>query len=295
MAGPFTHMLVCQAAQHALPVEARKILAANQCFLLLGSVSPDLPAVADRVHGANWSDAMHDGKLTRTPVSLFAQLKQVNCRDGRIAWLLGYIGHLVADVVIHPVVRLAIQRWSNQNIHQRIEITQDTILFDAIKSWPLRSADFLGWLNECGAAQRQSTYKQAMDSWAAALKASDPTFDGNCLDWFAWYVHGFEAATDIPRWFFYNYIYPPIDRVPEADRRDFYDDVLLPVPAAGLGDFRSNVFDLAVSRTEVIWKKVWDRLAAADGSGIDDLIPDWDLNSGKNRTTNTDYDLWVAP
>jgi hypothetical protein len=295
MAGPFTHMLVCQAAQYALPVEARTILAANQCFLLLGSVSPDLPAVADKVHGSDWSDAMHDGKLTRTPVSLFAQLKQDNCRDGRIAWLLGYVGHIVTDVVVHPVVRLAIQRWKGQKIHQRIEITQDTIIFDAIKSWPLRSADFLGWLNECGSPGRAGVYKQAMDAWAAALKATDASFDGNCLDWFAWYVHGFEAATDIPRWFFYNYVYPRIEQLPAADRRDFYDEVLLPAPAGTYGGFRSRVFDLAVSRTETVWKKAWDCLTAADSTGIDGLIPDWDLNSGKNRTTNTDYDLWVAP
>jgi hypothetical protein len=287
-------MLICQAAQYALPDEARKIFAANQCFLLLGAVSPDLPAVADKVHGTSWSDAMHNGKLTRTPVSLFAQLKKDNCRDGRIAWLFGYVGHIIGDVLVHPIVRLAIQRWSDQNIHQRVEITQDTIIFDAIKSWPLREADFLGWLNECGTPARQAVYKQAMDSWAAALKATDASFDGNCLDWFAWYVHGFESATDIPRWFFYNYFYPKIDQIPDADRRDFYDNVLLPVPKGTLGDFRSKVFDLAVSRTETIWKPMWSRLVAADGSGIEDLIPDWDLNSGTNRTNKTDYDLWVT-
>ena len=311
MAGPFTHMLVCQAAQHSLPSLPRQILAANECFLLLGSVSPDLASVSDKVHGTNWSDRMHDGSLNRLVVPIFQDLKTAHCRDARIAWLFGYVAHIVADVVVHPVVRLSLKHPGRDGQHQRSEITTDTLLFSAIKTWPLKSADFLGWLKECNDDANRPMYLQTMATWSRCLKQVEPNFDkptedplgggqsgpfgGSCSDWFAWYVHGVEGASEIPRWFFgYNYLYPRVNQISAEDRRDFFDDVTLPLPSGANGEYRTNVFDRAVSHLSSIWQQMWTRLLAADSGGIDDLIPDWDLNSGTNRTTGRDFDLWMT-
>jgi hypothetical protein len=293
-------MLICQAAQHSLPSQAKQIFAANECFLLLGAVSPDLPAVSDKVHGTDWSDRMHDGRLTRLVVPIFQELKAAQCRDARLAWLFGYVGHIVADVVVHPVVRLSLKHPGRDGQHQRSEIITDTLLFNAIKTWPLKSADFLGWLKECNDDQNRTMYLQTMATWSACLKQADPSFEpsgGSCSDWYAWYVNGVEAATEIPRWVFgYNYLYPKVSQIDAADRRDFYDDVTLPLPAGAHGPYRPNVFDLAVTRLSSLWQQMWTRLLAADSGGIDDLIPDWNLNDGSNRTPGKqrDLDLWVA-
>lgn len=302
MAGPFTHMLVCQAAQHALPSEARQLLAANQCFLLLGAVSPDLPAVSDKVHDTHWSNRMHDRDLARLVVPIFSELKAAHCRNGLLAWLFGYVGHIVTDVVAHPVVRLSLEHPGRGDQHQRSEITTDTLVFNEIKTWPLKSADFLGWLKECNDDANHATYLQTMATWARCIAKVDHTFDGAsssvCSDWFAWYVNGIETATEIPRWFFgLNYLYPRTNQISADDRRDFYDDVTLPLPSNPHGPYKANVFDLAVRRLSSIWQQMWTRMLLADSTGIDDLIPDWNLNTGEKRGPDgqvTALDLWVT-
>jgi hypothetical protein len=297
-------MLICEAASDpsiaktfdvTLPPQFRQILAANHCYLLLGSVSPDLPAIADVLGGSNWSDRMHNGNLNRVPVQIFNELKATGCRDARLAWLFGYVGHIIADVVVHPVVRLAITRRGGANVHRRCEITQDSLLFRDIKTYDLTVADFFGSLKECRSDPNKKIFEDAMALWAKCLNSCGASFHGNCADWYTSYVTTVEFATELPRLIFYNTIYPSADSISQEDRRDFYDDVILPVPENEHGAFRSGVFDLAVRRLVPIWKQMWDCLVTPDTSGIGPLIQDWDLNSGANRTTNTNYDLWVKP
>jgi hypothetical protein len=304
MAGPFTHMLICEAASDPtiaakfsvnLPSALRQILAANHCYLLLGASSPDLPAISDVLGGSNWSDRMHNGNLNRVPVQIFSELKAAGCRDARLAWLFGYVGHIIADVVVHPVVRLAIARRGGANVHRRCEITQDCLLFKDIKTFDLTVADFFGSLKECRSDENKKVFGDAMALWAKCLNACGASFHGDCADWYTSYVTTIEFATELPRLIFYNTIYPSVDEISQDDRRDFYDDVILPVPANEHGTFRGIVFELAVKRLVAVWKQMWDCLVATDPSGIGPLIQDWDLNSGQNRTTQTNFDLWVTP
>jgi hypothetical protein len=129
MAGPFTHFLVCQAASDpkfaetlgfAISTTLRDLLIEYQDFLLLGSVGPDLPAIYDKVASEKWSDAFHNGATTNaTVLNAYSDLKAVQCMDARLAFLLGYVGHMVTDAVIHPIVGLA-NPTKNSTVHRNV-------------------------------------------------------------------------------------------------------------------------------------------------------------------------------
>lgn len=109
MAGPYSHVIACQMASGSqlLSKELRVLLNNDHCFLLLGSVSPDLPSIWDKLPllPGEWSDKMHRGPGTnRGVIEAFHRFQAVSDDDPGLAWLLGYVGHVVADVVVHPVV-----------------------------------------------------------------------------------------------------------------------------------------------------------------------------------------------
>ena len=305
MAGPFTHMLLCQRA--ADPTIAKqygvqyspdwlKIINNQQCFLLLGSVTPDIPAISDQIRSQSWSDQMHNGQLNRAVVPIFSTLKQSKCRDARLAWLFGYVGHIIGDVVVHPVVSLAKERRGGaSSLHRQCEICQDSLLFKDLQSYDLISADYLGWMRETTSDRNAAMFNEAMNIWQDGLNQSGAGPGVNCREWYVTYSAGFEVATNLSRVAINGYVYPKATDITPADRADFYDSVILPVPAGTQASFRAMVFDLALRRLTRIWQQMWTCLNDGQPGGIDALIPDWDLNNGKNRGTNMDNDLWVAP
>lgn len=325
MAGPYAHILVCQHASkdETLPEPLRKLLAANPSFLCLGAVSPDLPAIWDRAeaylgkglpgqHSHEWSDRFHEQDKPPQPTATnlvvmkaFAAIRLLPDDERRLAslaWLFGYAGHIITDVVVHPVVRLAKEQVLKDGtydpgfaprLHQVIEVVMDTLLVKSLEGKEIEETPILPMLAAVEDSQNQVAHDQTMAAWSYAIHAAygadaDPGF------WCSTYIAGLKVAKS-SKFQFRGYTYPKADKIVTKDRESFYDQLLLPNDDAG--DFESKVFALAKRRVVKRWAALWDLwLTNDDGTGIGgkNVVANWNLNSGANYTTNKLNDLWPA-
>jgi hypothetical protein len=293
MAGPYTHVIACQMASESrqLSRELRQLLNQHHCFLLLGSVSPDLPSIWDALPfgSDNWADKMHDAdRLNNVVKEALTELHAVPDTDPRLAWLFGYVGHMVADVVVHPVVGAVQAKRGGKNIHQIIEIHQDALCFKEIKHYELKKEFFLDWLKECDAPKYKNQFAQTLALWERAL---EKTFGGepDCRTWYNTYINALHLAVNIP-FQFRGYTYPEISHISAQDKKDFYTEVLLPLPNAPKGSFRGIVLERASVNITEVWKALWE--CKKNGGNVTDIIPNWNLNNGRNRDTGRERDLW---
>jgi hypothetical protein len=307
MAGPYAHILVCEHASKlaTLDENLRHLCETNDCLLFLGAVSPDLPAIWDRVPvlgGGDWSDRFHTINSTgaaRIPTNVvvekvFAEIRSIEDDEARLAglvWLLGYIGHMVTDVVIHPVVRGCMKQAIAEGVtdtsalHQRVEIVMDTMLVKALMNKEsVADAPILHWLQN---AARDPERTQVMLAWSKAIAATY----GESTDperWYSSYVDALTMVKSAPLQF-RGYTYARFSEIADFERRLYYDQMMLPNDTVGP---YADVFDLAVAKVAERWTTVWEKWTAA--ADLDGAIPNWDLNSGENYTDEIEKDLWPA-
>lgn len=307
MAGPYAHILVCEHASKLgmLDETLRHLFETNACMLSLGAVSPDLPAIWDKlpmVGGGNWSDIFHTINSTgpkKIPTNLvvekaFAEIRSIEDDEAKLAglvWLLGHVGHMVTDVVIHPVVRACIKQAIAEGVsrasvlHQRVEIVMDTMLVKALlKKEDVADAPILGWLRN---ADHDPVRTQVMAAWSRAIKAAY----GESADpeaWYSSYVEALTVAKAAPVQF-RGYTFPKFSEIPDFEKKLYYNELMLPNDTIGQ---YAGVFDLAVKKVAERWKAVWDRWTECDD--LHGVIPNWDLNSGENHTDKIAHDLWPS-
>jgi hypothetical protein len=303
MAGPYAHLLVCEHASKSTTLDStlRDLCKANASLLYLGAVSPDLPAIWDKVPavgGGDWSDRFHTINSTprQTPTNrvvekAFAEIRAMPDDEARLAalvWLLGYVGHMVTDVVIHPVVRECMKQARALGVsdggvlHQRVEIVMDTMLVKALLNKEVASAPILGWL---GSAMRDPELAQVMAVWSKAITAAY----GESPDPKHWYLAYVEAlnVSKSSVFQFRGYTYPRSSDIREFERKLYYDELMLPNDTTGR---YQRVFDLAVAKVVERWQAVWEKWT--QWTELAGVIPDWDLNSGENHTAKIAHDLW---
>jgi hypothetical protein len=301
MAGPFTHMLICESAidpteaarlgRPKLPDELIQLLKQNQSYLLLGAIAPDLPAISDQVWSQRWSDEMHDKRLVRLVVDLFEQ--SANCsseaRDAILAWLFGFVAHIVGDAVVHPIVNLVMAAVKNQGIHQEIEICMDSLTFKDKKGVDLQSVPYFDGLKAC--RKTPAAFAELMALWQKCITDIVPDFDGDCVEWYGTYLAGFHVATvRVPKdaathlhCILGNYAYRPVDDIGSGDRTDYFDHIPVPIPP-GHGAFLKDVFDRAVGHLIEIWQQMWLRVPRR--ATINLVVPDCNLNTGADNHTH---------
>ncbi|HJX64238.1 MAG TPA: zinc dependent phospholipase C family protein [Polyangia bacterium] len=295
-------MLLCQCA--ADPAEATRLglpqlpgqlytLFNNQdSFLCLGAVTPDLPAVSDVLWKEQWSDAMHSGHLRQLVVQVFDELVANNASDASLAWVFGYVGHIVADVGIHPVVGLA-NAARGGNAHRECEIVQDTRLYREKTGGDLIHSPCLDGVKGC--RKDPQAIAEIMTAWATCLKKVDPAFDGSCIEWYGVYLSGIHGAvTLIPQKvppplvptahkYLANYAYQSEKDIDAKDNADFYDGIVLPLPGAPRGTFLYDACDRVLQHLIPLWNSMWQ--AKQTKTSLAGLIPDWNLNTGMDSTT----------
>jgi hypothetical protein len=135
MAGTFTHWMVVEQALDQYGKLGRNhryfptIMGLNH-YVCLGAVGPDYPYLTDllekylNVH--SWADRMHyekTGEFARFGVERLLTLTG-DAFDVCLAWLSGYVSHLITDEVIHPVVQAIVGPYIfNADDHRHCEMT----------------------------------------------------------------------------------------------------------------------------------------------------------------------------
>jgi hypothetical protein len=286
-------MLVSQMASGSkcaaiLDDRLRSILDRWQPFLLLGSVGPDLPAIMDAVTFQHVSDLLHDGKpeprvpTNTTACELYSALKGGAANRAEFAFLLGYVSHTVADVIVHPIVNDISGGDSIQ--HRNCETCQDALLFHDCMKRDIKTTDYLSWLTRC--KTRPNDLDATIELWQSIVERYYGDYD--CGNWVTSYETGFSIARQA--YHIDGWSYPSLANITSAEVNRFYSHLTLPVTKTD-GRFKDQVFDKAVAFTAQLWQQIYLRFVAGNDQ-IADLVPDWNMNTGENMTTGQPLDLW---
>ena len=282
------------------PIKYALLKYLNYCEL--GSVSPDYPALVFwNSKDQAWANMMHYYKtsdfIRRCVPIVYAQDWKTCDAKCCIAWLFGYLAHLVTDLTIHPIVNERVGPYAqNKRRHRVCEMHQDVHIFNAKLLGEIDNAEYI---RDCGIAScndpnERKRFNPVIDQlWSSALCAI-PLSDVHMKE-------GLSAPTAAPepaRWhsIFVNLIdkiaeeggrVPPLARsiveaagwtYPSVEDIDSSYIIDLKTPDGGVINY-DEVFQRTIENV----KSMWSELGQALDQGKPELftLANGDLDTGK--------------
>jgi hypothetical protein len=189
MAGTFAHISIVDSLCDVdilndittLTPAMKGALKTNLNFCELGSVSPDYPYLTFWDGNAQgWANVMHYWKtadFVRNGIPLVSRqglgtLDKPRC----IAWLFGYVAHLVTDLTVHPIVNERVGPYEQNKIQHRIcEINQDVYIFKQLNHEDITAAEYISDKNcgvaSCGAVSNRDKLQPVVSRiWSSILE-----------------------------------------------------------------------------------------------------------------------------
>ncbi|PJI42190.1 zinc dependent phospholipase C family protein [Ferrovibrio sp.] len=257
----------------------------------LGAVSPDYPYLAPWYPKAkDWADKMHYVSTDGVPRQVLQQIQGLSGNDRlkTIAWLLGYMSHVIGDVTIHPVVELKVGKYKgNEKDHRICEMHQDVYIFRRLKIGTPELADHLdnngirGCVDNTGALDGVIT-----NAWKRALEAVYPeSYGGNEPDPRVWHK-GFGLIVDniaeqTSFMALARHVLPGENdglAYPKDVKSEFIDNLKTP---EGVMSYDA-IFDRAINNVRTAWS--WLNAAIDGDQGQLQNLKPWDLDTGRDAS-----------
>lgn len=288
MPGQIAHMMVVDQFNGSkldtipgFPPQATWALLDTNPYTELGSFSPDLAFYYPPQSG--WADRMHrqaTGQMIQAGVAPVAAMTDSARKEKCFAWLCGYASHVVADVTIHPVVRLMCK--GDSNLHRKIETHQDSYIADLLNVGPLEDTDLFVGVESCfpephfdpdiASLWNEMLMQTYPDECAHDPPKLDRWHDGFKILLEKIAVHG--GAIPFGRHLGNDLgaLYPSHHEIDLS----FINNV--PVPGGGTENY-PEIFQRAVRATQMVWLAIARGVYAADPS-YRTVIRDWNLDDG---------------
>ena len=307
MPGSYAHItLVNEASEKrrlknisGFPPEAIEAAGLHLNFLELGSISPDYPYL-DLASGDSkkWADAMHYTHTCQAiyeGIELVRQLPQGLAKGKCLAWIMGYTGHVIADMSVHPVVELRVGPYEgNSTQHRRCEMHQDVFIFQRIGTGMPQTANHLrATILTCGAVDnRERLDPDIKKLWEVLLRKVHPEiFSGDPPDMDKWHRRCYNILERLlpatSRFIGFarhvcdglGFLYP----TPNELDASYIENLAVPSPGSESCKMHYNdIFDLAIRNVQQGWLRVTRRAL-----GYGDLIAfqddEWNLDTGRDE------------
>jgi len=300
MAGAFTHMaIVSEATKSFQPGKPfGDSLRVYRNFLTLGSVSPDIPYLAhlSLKDAFDWADIMHYHQTNRLVQNAVHSLAVAKTRSkfwkAQLAWLLGFVGHLVSDASIHPIVESIVGPYTDKDTnanHTECEMTQDVLIMKDVLNLEVTSAEYSDLLR---AGFDSPSFNKVAEFWVRHAEVNCPMAGKFPIDAVvSSYIdmldtaEGGNALARVFRHFGLNFVYRTNNdlnkKAPDLVEK-YYDKIKLP---NGLtGSFKKDGFDFTVSNVVNVWSKIERSLFSTDN--ITDFVSNWNLDTGIDQDIN---------
>ena len=273
-------------------------------FVRLGSVGPDYPYLDLFQPGQKiWADHMHydfTGDLIVTIAKKLLERAQKGFDDESFAipfcWFLGYLSHVTADLVVHPVVANIVGPYQgNEKEHRHCEMVQDAFIYNKVRNGAeIEHSQLIKLLNNCSAPgdddkihpllrqfwdetlgvhfpEDHKNHHPDIDKWHDQFEdwlgiAGRPTFVGRLID------SG------------HKFTYKTSTRITAAERKSFLDDLLL--PDGKKGNYETGVFPRAVQHVSDKWVSFSKGLSGGNLDPFISGITNCDLDTGKDIATS---------
>jgi hypothetical protein len=298
MSGSFVHQFICGEAIAKISTENLRQLVNNyKQFVYLGSESPDLPYLSFSGE-TDWADVMHYEKTNSMAINGFEILRSrwspapPDTNKVKLAWLLGYVSHMIVDVTIHPIINAIVGPYVlHQDDHRRCEMTQDSLLFYEISGGELSYSNWLEHMMSCRA--NPFLLDDLMEFWKDNLLGAYPERAENADpgSWFRRYTEAIrvsEGDFGIKPMFRHigrlnKYFYQTVDEImeknPEYASKYYYE---VKLPDGSIGPFKQFGFDKAVSNVVNAWEQLYNNLSSF-GLDFFMVIKNWDLDTGIDK------------
>lgn len=118
-------------------------------YCRLGAVTPDYPYLSyPDFNAEGWANGMHYFHSRDFVERALRQLMNYRYEDAAaekgIAWLFGFVAHVVADVSMHPVINAIVGNYEdNKEEHRRCEAHQDAHIFTAMQLRDINKAEYI--------------------------------------------------------------------------------------------------------------------------------------------------------
>ncbi|MDA8239240.1 MAG: zinc dependent phospholipase C family protein [Nitrospiraceae bacterium] len=316
MPGSYAHLTMVGEARakkelkkiHGFPREGIEAAGLYLKFLELGAVSPDYPYLdITSTDSKKWADAMH---YTHTGDTVYAAAELVRVLpegEGKmkcLAWLMGFTGHVVGDMCIHPVVELKVGPYENfAKDHRRCEMHQDAFIFPRLGLGMPQTAEHIrATILKCGSAEDPNKLDPSVKGiWERLLRQVHPgLFNAEPPEIDTWHHKCYvilekllpTSSSLLPCARHVcdglGLIYPETDKVDKG----FVENLMVPAPA-GI-DRRmhyDDVFDIAVGKVRLAWRDV-----LRHALGIEELTSfrggEWNLDTGRDLSAENALVFW---
>ncbi|RJR46222.1 MAG: hypothetical protein C4576_11065 [Desulfobacteraceae bacterium] len=278
-------------------------------FVQLGCLGPDYPYLdLYRSSQKVWADHMHydfTGDLQKSFARKLIELKKSHqLTEGFVipfCWTLGYISHVTADLVVHPVVEKIVGPYEgNETEHRQCEMIQDSFIYNKVRNGAeiehsalldvvKRSSDpededkihpvlrrFWDETLRDHFAEEYAKNAPRIDDWHDHFEeflgfAGKPMFVGKILD---------------PK---HKFTYKRSDKITAEERRMFLED--LPFPDGSRRRYET-LFDMTIEHVLEKWTILVKDLEQGKVQGLIPMVRNCNLDTGKDKETDQLF-YWV--
>lgn len=308
MPGAYTHISIARLLTSGNSLkskqmpEARNALLQYPEFCHMGAISPDYPYLKLLDGKAEfWANAMHHKYEASTEENIIHvginHIKKLtgDQKSKCLAWFLGYVSHVTADVTCHPVTNLLVGDYEadNEVAHRESELHQDVYIFKTRLDGDVRKSEHIkNVIGSCADTNdRKKIDPDVEQFWSSLLSKTFPQIHAKFPVSINSWHNAVQLALDdvaeelsvIPSRHIRALLtgggvaYP---RFNEIDRAKFIDKLKTP---KGVRTY-DQVFNLAVKKVIEVWKLVSDGVSGADNL-FQDKIKIWNLDSGQEVKT----------
>jgi hypothetical protein len=308
MPGPYTHISIAQLLTSGRNLKKMKIPEARGAlleypeFCQMGAISPDYPYLNLLDKTAKfWANAMHHKYVTSTEKNIIHvginDIKKLvgDQKSKCLAWFLGYVSHVTADVTCHPVTNLLVGDYEADNDveHRESELHQDVYIFKTRLDGDVKKSEHIkNVIGKCVDPKDNKKFDPDIEQfWSSLLSKTFPKihakFPLHINEWHS-AVQSFlddiaEELTVIPSRHIRESLtgrgvaYPRFD---EINTTKFIAKLKTP---KGTRTY-DQVFNFTMKKVVEVWKLVSDGIFG-DNDSFQDKIKIWDLDSGQEVKT----------
>ncbi len=306
MPGTYAHLMITEEALRGFSTDPainrvlRGVTLTHSQYVHLGSVSPDYPYL-DLLQPAQkcWGDHMHyrhTGDAVKGMASQLAETGASRFEEEEFVipfcWTLGYLSHVTADLVVHPVVFNIVGPYKgNETEHRHCEMIQDSFIYNKIRRGAeIRHNQLMEIIQTCSDPENPQRINPFLnDFWADILLALFPDDSEETppeIDqWHCQFENWIGFAGDplfVGRIMDPNhkFTYKKSTEINSDEKKRFLEAV--PLPGGKIGRYERDVFPKAVDEV----RKKWTLLAQGlSGNSVDDfftVVTNCDLDTGKD-------------
>lgn len=322
MPGAFAHMVAADSAKQLAEHQNLHWIAQSTLkfpqWLQAGTVGPDYPYLHHLLfnsHSKSWADLMHyhhTGDVVRAGVEWLHNWggDRTSAEFQRsVAWLAGYLSHVVFDASIHPVVRTIVGEYEdNATEHRACEMYMDSFIFKETYGYELVNDEWVNYLRHTTDASGIGMDRSIKAIWGHMLKSTypdeyarnPPAFDG----WQNGYINAINTANNKNLIMFRHVasknglFYANSGSTDKNAMRKYITEAKTPENNRfGQSSMHyRDIFQFGIKNIVQYWSAM---NAAIDGSGDISMptLPNWNLDKGTIASINSegesDATLWV--